>query len=258
MNVQLHSGPLVPVPVFDTKEMIISLLMDSTLMTESNFAEGYNVLTGDVDMINPSNQKYGEVHTWEAWLPARNKYCGGNEGKTNMPVALVVFGDKSHTDLYGALLLTQIIFTMTLFNRSTCNDTKFWRPIDYIPNLLYGKGKADKTSMKDKIQDEHTCLSCLFQSLHRISKNGGYNLVVLSVEVHIQVWIHYFIGDTEDNNKWLGQYPGNREGVQQPYCKCKCSFEQLSNTNLTFEYITLNDIHEDKRCKRDDEDGGKH
>ncbi len=82
MNVQLHSdsGTLVTVPVFDFKEIIISMLRDNTLITESNFAKGYNFLTGDVDMMNPSNQKYGEVHTGEAWLPERNKYCSGNEG----------------------------------------------------------------------------------------------------------------------------------------------------------------------------------
>ncbi len=27
--------------------------------------------------------------------------------------------------------------------------------------------------------------------------------------VHVKVWIHYFIGDTKGNNKWLGQYPGH-------------------------------------------------
>ncbi len=32
----------------------------------------------------------------------------------------------------------------------------------------------------------------------------------------------------------------------------------MSNTNPICEYITLNNIHEDKRHKRDDEDGGKH
>jgi hypothetical protein len=83
-----------------------------------------------------------------------------------------------------------------------------------IPNLSYDKGTADRTSTRDKIQDEHTCLSWAFQSLCRITKDGGFNLVVLGEEVHIKVWIHNFIGDTEDNNKWLGQYPGNREGVQ--------------------------------------------
>ncbi len=112
--------------------------------------------------------------------------------------------------------------------------------------------------MTDEIQDEHTCLSCAFQSLFIISKAGGFNLVVLGEEVHIKLWIHYFIGDTEGNSKWLGQYPGKREGFQQPYPDCKCSFEPLSNTFPTCEYITLNDIHEDKRYKCDDEDGGKH
>ncbi len=175
-----------------------------------------------------------------------------------MPVALIVFGDKSHTDLHGALLLTPIIFTMTLFNQLACNNTKFWRPIGYIPNLSYGKGTADRTSTRDKIQDEHTCLSCAFQSLCRIFKDGGFNLVLLGEEVHINVWTHYFIGDTKGNNEWLGQYPGNREGVQQPYCNCKCSFSKLSDTNPTCDYITLNDIHEDKRHTRYDEDGGKH
>ncbi len=103
-----------------------------------------------------------------------------------------------------------------------------------------------------------TRLSCAFQSLWRMSKDGGFNLVVLGEEMHIKVWIHYFIGETKGNNKWLGQYLGNREGVQQPYRDCKCSFEQISNTNPTCEYITSNDIHEDKRHTHDDEDGGKH
>jgi hypothetical protein len=35
-----------------------------------------------------------------------------------MPAGLIVFGDKSHTDPHGALSLTLIIFTLTLFNRA--------------------------------------------------------------------------------------------------------------------------------------------
>jgi hypothetical protein len=41
-------------------------------MKEKNFAEGYNV-TGKVDN-HPANTKYGEVHTGDAWLPARDRY----------------------------------------------------------------------------------------------------------------------------------------------------------------------------------------
>jgi hypothetical protein len=87
-----------------------------------------------------------------------------------MPVALIVFGDKSHTDLHGALALTRVIFTLTLFNRLACNNNNFWRTIAYIPNLSYGKGTADKTKMRHKMQDQHTCLSCAFQSLRKFSE----------------------------------------------------------------------------------------
>ncbi len=58
-----------------------------------------------VDCSHSANDKYGEVHTGEAWIPARNRYC---KVKTDMPVALIVFADKSHTDLHGALSLTPI------------------------------------------------------------------------------------------------------------------------------------------------------
>ncbi len=81
---------------------------------DTNFADGYNVLTGDVDVNNPSNDKYGEVHTEDAWIPARDRYCSNPQGPT-MPVWLIVFGDKSHTILHGTLSLTPIIFTLTLF-----------------------------------------------------------------------------------------------------------------------------------------------
>jgi hypothetical protein len=43
----------------------------------------------------------------------------------------------------------------------------------------------------------------------------------------------------EGNNKWLGQYPGNQEGVQQPYQDCTCMFDGLKETNPICVYITL-------------------
>jgi hypothetical protein len=84
--------------------MIIGLLSDPSLMNEKNFAEAYNMLTGKVDN-HPANNKYGEVHAGDAWLPARDSYC---QNMTDMPVFFIVFGDKSHTDLHGALSLIPI------------------------------------------------------------------------------------------------------------------------------------------------------
>ena len=151
-----------------------------------------------------------------------------------MPVALIVFGDKLHTDLHGMLALTPVIFTLTQFNQTARNNTKFWRPFGYMPNLSHNRGAADRRLTKDKIQDEHFCLSVLFGSLRDIHKAGGFELTVLGRRVHIKVWIHFSIGDIEGNNKWLGQYPGNREG--------KCSFDCLQLSNPYCRYVTLDDI----------------
>ncbi len=52
-----------------------------------------------------------------------------------------------------------------------------------------------------------------FASLSNIQQDKGFQLTILGQDVHVMVWIHYFIGDTEGNNKWLGQYSGNREEV---------------------------------------------
>jgi hypothetical protein len=50
-------------------------LTDPSVINKKNFAEGYNVLTGEIDNY-PANNKYGEVHTGDAcWLPARDRYC---------------------------------------------------------------------------------------------------------------------------------------------------------------------------------------
>ncbi len=113
-TVRLHNNTLVTVSVFNTKHMTIILLSDPSVMTEKKFAEGYNVLTGKADN-HPANNKCREVHTGDTWLPTRDRYC---QNETDKPVGLIVFGDKPHTDLHGALSLAPIIFTLTLFNRA--------------------------------------------------------------------------------------------------------------------------------------------
>ncbi len=67
-------------------------------MNKKNLAEGYNIFTGDIDKNHPFNTKFGEVHTGDTWLPARNQHCRSTEKRESMPIALVVFGDKSHID----------------------------------------------------------------------------------------------------------------------------------------------------------------
>ena len=251
-NVILTDKSEVTVPVFDAKYMILDLVTNPLTMNESNIAGGYDVFTGNVDHTFPDNQCYGEVHTGDQWIQAKNRYCTNTDEMDNeMPIALIVFGDKSHTDLHGTLSVTPLTFTLTCFNRAARNNNDFWRPLGYIPNLSYGKNKADKRETKDKIQDEHRCLSAALDSVKEIHRNGGFYATVMGRVVKIKVWIHYFIGDTEGNNKFLGHFAGNKKQVCRPYRDCHCNFNDLMNPNPSCVYTTVNEMREAKRAKRE-------
>ena len=224
-SVVLHNNAIATVPVFDMKTMILSILHDTTLMRSENFAEGLDIFTGEIDENCAANECYGEIHTGSKWNKATERIVG-TEGKY-MPLGLVIFGDKSHTDLHGALSLTPVTFTATFFNKSTRNNPDCWRPMAYIPNLAYGKG--GKAKAVDKVQDEHNCLAYSMKSLIELSEAGGIRTTVMGREVIVKPFIHLFIGDTEGHNKWLGHYQGSKPGMSRPYRDCHCSFDDLSS-----------------------------
>jgi hypothetical protein len=62
-QVRLKDNTVATVPVFDARAMILSLLHDPILMKKENFAEGYNIFTGEEWDDDECNQNYGEIHT---------------------------------------------------------------------------------------------------------------------------------------------------------------------------------------------------
>jgi len=51
----------------------MSLLTDERLMKPENIAPGYDLFTGKLD---GEIHHLGEIHTGEAWEPARQRFCG--------------------------------------------------------------------------------------------------------------------------------------------------------------------------------------
>ena len=141
--------------------MILSLVLDDRFMHLGNIADGYDLFTGKVN--GPDNH-YGEIHTGDAWIPARNHFCG--EHPNNMPLALVIFGDKSHLDLHGSLSTLPLTFTLSCFNERSRNKSEFWRPLSFIPDLSHGLSSSKNSSnLHGSVQDEHDCLKVSFLSL---------------------------------------------------------------------------------------------
>ena len=72
------------ISLFDIEAVILSLLTDDSLMRPENLAAEIDVHTGQVDESHAANKHYEEVHTGDAWEPARAHCCGLNYA--NMPI----------------------------------------------------------------------------------------------------------------------------------------------------------------------------
>ncbi len=130
--VDLTFGGQATVSIFDLETMIMSLLSDSRLMQPKNMAPGYDVFTGK---SVGCEVRYVEIHTGDSWEPAHQHFCGDHP--MNMPIALVIFGDKAHLDLHGSPSTLPIIFTLSCVNQESRNKDKFWCTLAFLPNLSY-------------------------------------------------------------------------------------------------------------------------
>ena len=134
-------------------------------MKPKNIAHSYNLFIGKC-VGNNTDDRYEEIHTGDAWEPAQQRFCG-NDNPINMPIAFVIFADKSHLDLHGSLSTLPTIFTLSCFNQESRNKGEFWRPLAFLPNLSYGalSTKNSKKPSHQGYQDEHDCLHAAFSSL---------------------------------------------------------------------------------------------
>ncbi len=96
----------------------------------------------------------------------------------------------------------------------------------------------------------------LFNHLKTSTKKMDSNVLSWDIQCVPKFECIFFVGDTKGNNKWLGQYPGNREGVRRPYCDCKCQFQDLSNPDSNCIYLTMADINYTQKSNQEDEDAG--
>ena len=109
-----------------------------------------------------------------------------------MPIALIVFQNKSHLNLDGSNGHYPFDFYDFLFQPRYPGKKRFLASIRLPsqPKLRWSKIKS-----RDSVIDEHTCLTAALDSLVQISKNGGIFMTMNGRQVTGKVWIHYVIGD---------------------------------------------------------------
>ncbi len=120
----------------------------------------------------------------------------------------------------------------------------------FLPNPSHGllSSKNYKSNKKDpvlSVQDEHNCLWVAFSSLVDIYLRGGIKAIVMGRDVIVKPWIHFFVGDTSGNNRWLGHFDGSGN-ITHPYRDCECTFVDMDNPHPSCTYIKCAQYHDHK------------
>jgi hypothetical protein len=203
VGVTRRDGTSIGVVVFDTMEVLMSMMEDEGIVCPSNIAESYNFWNG----TNTESDSYGEIHTGNVWNPTRLAYVGDDPDK--LPVPLNGFYDKTHTDNKGILAISPFLITFAFLNLGTRKKLYASFPLGLVPNLNHGRGSRKNSCPNktfDHLQDEHACLQAIFQDIIDIHSKGGEHRTIFSKQKTLIIWFHLIIGNIQGNNTLAAAY----------------------------------------------------
>jgi hypothetical protein len=100
--------------------------------------------------------------------------------------------------------------------------------------------KKSKKPSHQGYQDEHDCCHTAFSSLRHLYQNGRMAMTVMGRPVVGKVWIHYCVGDSQWNNRWLGHFNGSGN-INHPCQDCNCQMWDVDKPTTNCQYITRQD-----------------
>jgi hypothetical protein len=121
----------VKVTIHNIEALLFSLLPDKDLMQPENLIFANNPLEKPIEIKNV--QEIFDVYHGYCYINAYHHYCTDNARDVLCP--LVLFIDKTHTDVKGNLTLEPVCMTLGIFNHMTRSKEFAWRTIGFVPSL---------------------------------------------------------------------------------------------------------------------------
>jgi hypothetical protein len=217
-------------------------------MRPENIAPNYNFVYDKP--ITPVTH-IDKIHTGWAWDKSRSYYCGD---ETNvLPVGLVCFHDKIHSDVFSSLACLPFIAVLHFFNENNQCNIDNYVTLGYIPNLGYAKGKGNAETSIGKLQDQHNCIRLITDQITKLRDEGYFSMIVMGQKVKVIVWIHIVAGNCSGHNKVAGKFNCNGN-TACPFHDCYYSKSNLLDSIPTCKLVTIYDVKKHGRqrmvCQR--------
>ena len=243
-----NAGSKVKVSTFSFTDTLKSLLTDPELMKDDNllFPDSKDPFSAPAkwtdDAASPEyqqqkNRPVGDI-VGGRWY-ARTYHARCDASKKEILCPIIIFVDKTHTDVKGRLTQEPVYYTLGIFNQKTRNNPRAWRPLGLLPNF--------KTATQDRVSDRkqedfHYVLSHVLQELKDVQKKEGVSVKFpyggKEISAVFKVPTACVLGDHEGQNKNCGH-----KGVRTDrFCR-RCDIEkEKSDQPLIGNPVLASDI----------------
>jgi hypothetical protein len=110
------------------------------MLTSPSPRQGENLLFTDDDpfaMPPDKAKEYSDINSGSRCRDAHFSLC--QPGTIEVPLPIVPFIDKTHTDVRGTLCLEPVTMTLGIFKRAVRNQPEAWRDLGFVPNQRWQK-----------------------------------------------------------------------------------------------------------------------
>lgn len=236
-EVALPSGKKVTLVLHDFSQMLYSLLTDESLMIDENLLFCDN---NPFAVPPPKPEKYGDVNTGSCYRQAYIRMCTVEGRDVLLPI--ILFIDKTVTDLHGNLSLEPVSFTIGILTREVRNQARAWRPLGYVQNQsLHPSEGGLGVSI-----DYHFMLKEIFKSLVEVQAKEGiqWDLSYRGTVYHVvfKLPVLFIIGDTEGHDKMVGKYLNRTKMVKRLCRYCDTPNEETDNPFFKYRYVNQAEV----------------
>ena len=240
---------------YDFKEQALDLIHDIGIWGNLDNFEG---------TIDPKNPFSGQSPRTDglldevvdgAWYKRTYAECKEIAGDEDfMVMGVILYCDKTGTDVNQRAGLEPISFTFTTFNRECRYRSEAWRVLGFVPDLEM-KSTAYKTKQRlglmgkgRSCRNYHTCLKYILESLKKFQGKDHVIREWVRIGDHVSVRrlffpVAFIIGDSQSQDKMCGRYLAYAN-VPRICRACDVTPEECENPNHKCNFISMSDIHD--------------
>jgi len=220
--IQLPWGGMIKIPVFDFREMFLSLV-DHPWIRDSLL----------IDWVNPSTipnhdpSFLDEIHSarWYKETHAQKIRVGSNQVLSGA----LMFTDRTHTAEKDRLGCKCVFISLSIIPREHRNSHLAWRPLGMLPKFDSNRVRGQNT------QAYHLCLAEILKGLCHAQACGGITTPVLNpdskeVTLTFVTPICALLGDVEGHDKHCGRFGSHSTPI---LCReCNCGLDHADNPHV--------------------------